>query len=130
MLAVTIHRRRSSDYAWVRRQQGRREANRRLSQARATLARGQSNEALREVRAAMIGLIADLLNRVAEGLTTADAVAALAVTSVPAESRDVLLKLLESIESSEYGGGLAADPAQAIESAQALVTQIAPHLER
>ena len=130
MLAVTIHRRRSSDYAWVRRQQGRREANRHLSQARTNLARGQSNEALREVRAALIGLIADLLNRVAEGLTTADAVAALAVTSVPAESRDVLLKLLESIESSEYGGGLAADPAQAIESAQALVTQIAPHLER
>lgn len=130
MLAVTIHRRRSSDPAWVRRQQGRREAGRRLSQARATLARGQSKEALREVRAALIGLIADLQNRVAEGLTTADAAAALAETAVPAESRDALLKLLESIESAEYGGGSAADPAQAIESAQALVTQIAPHLER
>ncbi|MBS0201808.1 MAG: BatD family protein [Planctomycetes bacterium] len=130
MLAVTIHRRRSSDSAWVRRQQGRREANRRLSLARATLSGGQSQEALREVRAALIGLIADMQNRVADGLTTADVAAALDATTVPVESRDALLKLLESIESAEYGGGSAADPSQAIESAQSLVAKIAPHLER
>lgn len=134
--AVAVYRRKSADIGWSRRQQARRSANRQLAAAREALSRGESREALRQVRSAIIGLIADMRNRVAEGLTTADAEAVLTAAAVPTDERAAVIGLLEAIESAEYGGGPAGssntsiDTAASIETAASLIARIAPHLER
>jgi hypothetical protein len=128
--AVTVYRRLTSDAGWQRRQQARRAANRRLASARESLSQGSAHEALRHVRSAIIGFIADTRNKVADGMTTSGAADALSEASVPADDHVAILRLLDSIESSEYGGGRSADPATAIEIATSLIARIAPHLER
>ena len=125
----TLYRRRTSDAGRVRRQQARGAANRRLADARSLVVKGQHKEALRQVRSAIIGLVADLQNRVAEGLTAADVNTTLAGASVNDEDRMAIVKLLESIESAEYGAGQSADPIVAIEDAAKLITRIALRLE-
>ena len=55
------------------------------------------------------------------------------VTHVVAERVDDLsadLRLLETIDSAEYGGGQSTDLATAIDTASNLMARIAPHLER
>ncbi len=54
----------------------------------------------------------------AEGLTASEADAALAEAAVPAEERRALAKLLEAIESAEYGSGVATEIPAMIEEAQ------------
>src|SRR4029077_11718535 len=66
---IAAHRRKSGDVVWQRKQQARRAAGRRLSEARAALADGHATDALRGIRAALAGLIGDMRNIVAEGLT-------------------------------------------------------------
>ncbi|MDB5387200.1 MAG: hypothetical protein JWM11_2846 [Planctomycetaceae bacterium] len=130
-IGITIlYRKKSSDAGWQRRQQARRAASRRLTQAREALSRGQSQEALHQVRSAIVGLIADMGNRVTEGLTANDAAAALMSATVPAEDRVAVIGLLETIEAAEYGAGQSTDTANAIDTATALVTRITPYLER
>lgn len=130
IVATTIYRRKSSDAGWQRRQQARKTALRRLSTARESLEQGQSQEALHQVRSAIVGLIADMSNRITEGLTAAEAAAALTTAAVPAEDRAAVLGLLESIEAAEYGAGASTDTAQTIDTATALIARITPHLER
>lgn len=127
--SLTRYRRKSLDTGWQRRQFARRAAQRELAAARESLAQNQPQDALRHVRAALIGLVADVQNRIASGLTTADVAEALSPT-VATEDRAAVLRLLESIESAEYGGLQAADPATAIESAASLISRVAPQLER
>jgi tetratricopeptide (TPR) repeat protein len=127
---VTLLRRRSSDTGRVRRQQARSTANRKLSEARSLAKKGEQTESLRQVRSAIVGLVADLQNRVAEGLTAADVNSTLTAASINDDERLAVVKLLESIESAEYGAGESTDPIGAIEEAAGLISRIAPRLER
>ena len=127
---VTLYRRRSSDAGRVRRQQARSAATRRLADARLLANKGQSTEALRQVRSAIVGLVADVQGRVAEGLTAADVNTALVEASVNDGDRMAIVKLLESIESAEYGAGQSTDPVRAIDETAKLISSITPRLER
>jgi len=127
---VGTHRRKSSDLGWRRRQQARRAANHRLAEARSSLADARPEAALRAVRAAVVGIIADMRNIVAEGLTAADADAALAQAGVAEDQRETVLRLLQSIESAEYGSGSASEASNLVEAAAAIVPRLARSLER
>jgi hypothetical protein len=127
---VSAHRRKSGDVVWQRKRQARRAAEHRLAEARKLLAEGRSREALRAIRSALVGLIGDMRNIVAEGLTASEADAALAGTAVPADARASMLRLLEAIESAEYGSGTASETAAMIETATALIPRLARNLER
>jgi BatD DUF11 like domain len=127
---VTAHRRKSGDVLWQRKRHARRAARGKLAEARKLLAAGQSMEALRAIRSALVGLIADMRNIVAEGLTASEAERALAGTPIPAAARAEVLRLLEAIESAEYGSGFAADAGAVLEEAEKLVPSLARDLER
>jgi hypothetical protein len=130
MVIVTAQRRKSGDIVWQRRQQARRAADRKLADARTALAAGRAADALRTVRSALLGLIADMRNMVAEGLTAAEAEAALCATAVPVEERAAVARLLEEIDSAEYGSGMASAAPAMIDSAAQLIPRLARHLER
>jgi hypothetical protein len=130
MVVVSTHRRKSGDQVWQRRRSARRTAERRLAEARRDLAEGRSREALRAVRAALVGLIADMRNIVAEGLTASEADAVLERTSVSPDNRASVLRLLEAIESAEYGPGAGTEAPAMIDQAVALLPGVARQLGR
>jgi hypothetical protein len=130
MLAVSTRRRKSGDIAGSRRRQARRAAERKLADARAALAEGRSTDALGSVRSAIVGLVADMRNMVAEGVTATEADKALSATSVPADQRVAVLRLLEEIEAAEYGSGSASQTPSLIATAEDLIPSLARHLER
>lgn len=127
---LAAYRRRNSDAVWVRRQQARRAANRRMTDARTLVAEGKSIDALRQTREAIVGFVADTRNRIAEGLTSSDVENLMLEASIPVEDRTAVSQLLESIESSEYGAAHSADVSSTIETASTLISRIAPRLER
>jgi hypothetical protein len=127
---ISSQRRKSGDVAWQRKRRARRMADRKLAEARTAVAAGQSMVALRAIRSAVVGLIADMRNIVAEGLTASEADAALAETAVPAVERAAVLHLLEAIESAEYSSGGAPETPAMIATAQGLIPSLARHLER
>ncbi len=127
---VSTHRRKSGDVVWQRKRHARRMAERKLAEARKALAAGRSMDALRVVRSALVGLIADMRNIVAEGLTASEVDATLAQTAVPAVERTATMRLLEAIESAEYGSGIASEARAMIETAEGLIPSLARHLER
>ncbi len=128
--AVSVHRRKSGDAAWQRKRHARRTAQRKLTEARHAVGAGQSMDALRAIRSALVGLIADMRNIVAPGLTASEASAALAHTAVPPGERAELLSLLEASESAEYGSGFASEAPRMVETAERLIPSLARHLER
>ncbi|MDZ4850602.1 MAG: BatD family protein [Pirellulaceae bacterium] len=130
MILLTIYRRKTSDLKWTRRQQARRAAKRRFDEARQALKATDTKEALKHVRAALLGFFADTQDCVLEGLTTTDVSDILSNTSVSEIDQKAVVKLLESIESAEYGAGLTDDPSAMIDSAAILVARMAPILER
>jgi hypothetical protein len=101
-----------------------------LAEARTVLASGRSRDALRAIRSAIVGLIADLRNIVGEGLTASEADATLVQASVPAVERDEVRRLLEAIESAEYGSGIVAEAEALLETAEGLIPRLARNLER
>ncbi len=106
-------------------------AQRKLAEARTcTSPPGRSMDALRAIRSALVGLIADMRNVVAEGLTASEADTVLAETAVPAGERTAVLRLLQAIESAEYGAGVASEIPAMIETAEGLIPALARHLER
>jgi hypothetical protein len=127
---VSVHHRKSGDVAWQRKRRARRLADRKLADARNAIAAGRSIDALRAIRSALLGLIADKRNIVAEGLTALEASAALAQTTVPAVHRAEVMRLLEAIESAEYGSGTASEAAAMMATAEGLIPTLARHLER
>jgi hypothetical protein len=127
---VGAHRRKSGDVVWQRRRHARRTAERKLAEARALLADGRSTDALRAARSAVVGLIADMRNIVAEGLTASEADAALAQTALPPGERAAVSRLLESIELAEYGSGARSEAPAMIETATELIPSLARHLAR
>ena len=127
---VSAHRRKSGDVVWQRKRHARRTAQRKLAEARKFLDDGRSMDALRAIRSALVGLIADMRNVVAEGLTASEADATLARTSVPADIRAEVLRLLEAIERAEYGSGITSEVRAMIETAEGLIPSLARRLER
>jgi hypothetical protein len=127
---VSAHRRKSGDVLWQRKRHARRAARGKLAEARTLLAAGQSMEALRAIRSALVGLIADMRNIVAQGLTASEADLALAHTGTSAAVRADVLRMLEAIESAEYGSGLATDAGAVLLEAEKLVPSLARDLER
>jgi hypothetical protein len=127
---VSAHRRKSGDLVWQRKRHARRTAQRKLAEARKFLDEGRSMDALRAIRSALVGLIADMRNVVAEGLTASEADATLARTSVPADIRAEVLRLLEAIERAEYGSGITSEVRAMIETAEGLIPSLARRLER
>ncbi len=127
---VALRRRKSTDVAGTRKSQARRSALARLTVARQLQNQGQTKDALRQVRSAFAGLVADIQNRVADGLTTADIFAALQEAAVPAPIQMETRSLLESIEGAEYGGSNAIAADNAISAATALIESVSPVLER
>jgi hypothetical protein len=127
---VNSHRRKSSDVVWQRKQHARRSAERKLAKARAALAAGDATDALRGIRSAIVGLIADMRNIVAEGLTAVEADKLLAETVLPALERADVLRLLETIESAEYGSGISSEVPEIMSRAESLIPTLARHLGR
>ncbi|HVA47902.1 MAG TPA: BatD family protein [Pirellulales bacterium] len=130
IVAVNMHRRKSADAGWRRKQQARPAAVQKMAEARRALADGRPELALRATRTAVVGLIADSRNIVAEGLTASEADAALAETAVTFDERAEVLRLLESIEAAEYGLGSAAGVSAMIERAEQLIPRLARQLDR
>ena len=91
---------------------------------------GQTRDALRQIRAAIAGLIADMNNLLADGLTTADIIRILQEAGVPEADSMATQKLLTAMEDAEYGGGTAAGQAATLDQAGALIARISPILER
>jgi hypothetical protein len=127
---VAVRRRKAGDQAWQRRRRARATAERTLSDARKDLAQGRAGDALRKVRSALLGLIADSRNMVAEGLTPSEANAELARTSVAAETRAAVARLLDVVESAEYGGSAGPEAPIVIEEAAALIPNLVRQLAR
>jgi hypothetical protein len=127
---VSTHRRKSGDVAWRRRRTARRTAQRKLAEASKSLDAGRPIDALRAVRSALVGLIADQRNIVAEGLTASEADAILVETSVPAAERAEVLRLLKAVESAEYGSGVVPEARAMIETAATLIPRLERHIQR
>jgi hypothetical protein len=130
MAVVASHRRKSGDVAWHRKRNALRTASRKLDEARAALSAGETRAALRAVRSAVVGLIADMRNIVGDGLTAREADAALAETAVPPDERRALSNLLEAIDSAEYGSGITSETPAMIKTAEGLIQSLARHLAR
>ncbi len=82
--AVGAHRRKSGDVPWQRKRHARSTAQRKLAEAQKLLADGQATDALRATRSALVGLVADMRNVIAEGMTASDIDATLTQTRIPA----------------------------------------------
>lgn len=130
IVAVNSHRRKSSDVGFQRKRAAPRTAKRKLAEARSALAAGQSSEALRAVRSALIGLIADMRNLVGEGLTASEADEVLASSAVPESERSAVSRLLEAVESAEYGSGTITEAAALVDAADAQIPRLARLLQR
>ncbi len=126
---VTSQRRKSEDVVWQRKQSARRKAEGKLAEAHAALAGGNSTDALRGIRSAVVGLIADMRNIVAEGLTAVEADKVLADTAVPAAERADVWRLLETIESAAYGSAVASEIPAFLARAEALIPVLARKLK-
>jgi hypothetical protein len=127
---LTFYRQKTSDPVWVRRQQAKGTALRRMAEAKSLAAKTQSAESLRCVRSAILGLIADSQNLVAEGLTSADVRRILSLHQVPEADRDSVFNLLELIEAADYGAGPQIDTDTAIQDATNWITRMASRLDR
>jgi hypothetical protein len=127
---VILHRRRANDSIGQRRSQARKMAQSRLATASQFEKDGKSREALRQIRAALLGLVADTQNQVAEGLTSADVRRVLQSACVSEVDQMAVIQLLETIEGAEYGGGDTVDVQSSLEIASQLIDSISPVLQR
>ena len=127
---VTGQRRRSGDSAGLRRQRARQNAALKLQEAKQMQSTGQTRDALKQIRAAIAGLVADMNNLLADGLTTADIIRILQEAGVPEADSMATQQLLTAMEDAEYGGGTAAGQAATPDQAGALIARISPILER
>ena len=127
---VILHRRRSNDSVGQRRSQARKVAQSRLASASQFEKDGQRGEALRQIRVALLGLVADTQNLVAEGLTAADVGRILQKAGISDVDQRAVTQLLETLESAEYGGGENVSVPSSLENAEKLIDRISPVLQR
>lgn len=128
-IGLLLRRNRSADTVRQRRQRAAKIAQSRLSEA-ARIQRHDHQEAMRTIRSAIIGLVADTTNQVAEGMTAADVAIAVKTAKVPEADQAAINALLSDMESSEYGGGTGTSTDEIVRKARRVVDKIAPYLER
>ena len=127
---VIVQRRRSNDAVGQRRSQARKMALSRLATVSQFEKDGKSREAMRQIRAALVGLVADTQNQVVEGLTAADVRRILQDVDVSEVDQHAANQLLETIEGTEYGGGDSVNVMSSLEIATKLIDSISPVLHR
>ena len=127
---VIVHRRRSNDSVGQRRSQARKLAQSRLATVNQFAKDGKQGEALRQIRTALLGLVADTQNLVAEGLTAADVGRILQKAGVSDVDQRAVTQLLETLEGAEYGGGENVSVPSSLENAEKLIDRISPVLQR
>jgi hypothetical protein len=127
---VIVHRRRSNDSVGQRRWQARKLAQTRLTAVSQFEKDGKSDEALRQIRTALLGFVADTQNLVAEGLTAADVGRILKNAGVSDVDQNAVTQLLEALEGAEYGGGQNVSVSSSLENAEKLIDRISPVLQR
>lgn len=127
---VIVQRRRSNDAVGQRRSQARKMALSRLATVSQFEKDGKSREAMRQIRAALVGLVADTQNQVVEGLTAADVRRILQDVDVSEVDQHAANQLLETIEGTEYGGGDSVNVMSSLEIATKLIDSISPVLQR
>ena len=128
--SLVAWRRQTSDVERLRRASAWRNAHSRLTAAKGWLSQDKSKESLREIRAAILGLVADTGNQIAEGMTTSDVNAAMKAAGVPNEDQVRMQVLLERIESAEYGASDTADATPLVSEASELLNRVSPYLDR
>jgi hypothetical protein len=121
--AVIRKRRLAGDERWQRRQRAWPAASAALEQTRSI----KGGDSGRAVRTAVTGLIGDMLNLPAAGMTAREAAKALETAGVGEPLRKQTESLLEQIDALEYSGGGSADGL--IASAEALLPQLRRELE-
>ena len=130
IVSLVSLRNKNSDLGRLRKAAARRTARSRLTTASSLLSQGKQKESLREVRAAVMGLVADTGSKIADGLTIRDLSTAMRACDVPQEDCVRLETLLERIESAEYGASDASDTATMVTEVTELVKRVSPFLER
>jgi hypothetical protein len=121
---VQRRRRLANDAAWQRRQRARPEADRALADARAALTNGKTGDTASTVRAAVAGMIGNMLDLPAAGMTAHEAGQILEKAAVNGTTRTQAVELLETIEALEYSPGAGHDHAALIARAEALLPQL------
>ena len=87
-------------------------------------------EALRLVRLAILGLVADCQGRSRDGMTKVDVQDALDRSSTNSQDRNELMRLLEDLDSMEYGSVAGSSPSEYVDRAEGLVKRISSTLRR
>jgi BatD DUF11 like domain len=127
---IKRQRRNAGDTVGLRKRQARQRFNGRMTEARQWNGKGNRSAALRTMKLAVLGWIADTRNLLGEGLTVSDVVASLTSTAVPEKDRTAVARLLETVEAAEFGGGITLDVQAVMDEAENLVARLAPILER
>jgi hypothetical protein len=125
-LLITRQRRLSNDAAWQRRQRARPEADASLRQAREALTKADAHAAGKFTRAAITGLIGNLCDLPAAGMTAQEAKGALTAANVGEALRTRTVELLEKIEALEYAPSAGENVTGMIDAAE----KILPELQR
>ncbi len=118
---VLVWRRVSSDPAWQRRQAARGNAERGLKEAHGLLSAGKNEEALRALRGALTGLVADMLNLPAAGLTVHEAAEAVRTSGISDASCLEINRVLEALDALEYGAKSTGELGGALDSTAKLL---------
>jgi hypothetical protein len=127
---VTRQRRLANDAAWQRRQRARPEAEHRISEARAAHSKGNGGDAAKSVRAAVAGMIGNMLDLPAAGMTAHEAAQILDKAGVNGSTRAQTIELLETIEALEYSPGAGQDNAALISRAETLIPVLQRELNK
>jgi BatD DUF11 like domain len=130
IVSLVFLRNKNSDVDGQRRAAARRTAQSRLTTASSLLSQGKQKESLREVRSAIMGLVADTGSKIADGLTIRDLSTAMHACDVPREDCVRLETLLERIDSAEYGASDASDTEAMVKDATELLKRVSPFLEK
>lgn len=130
VIAINFKRHRAIDTVGTRRSRAGKNARARINSAKQLVNTGKNSEAMREVRAAFVGLIADCTNNKPEGMTTGEVILTLNATNLGEEKLQRLRSLLESLEAAEYGAGLSSSVSELIDSANVLLEPVIEAMER
>ena len=130
IFAILLGRRKDRSPAAEKKSRAKQNAMTVLQKAR--LQTDNPKEAIRLVRMAILGLVADSQGRSGDGMTKADLQNALERTSANGDDRNEWMRLLDDIDSMEYGAGAGpgAPTLDYVDRATELVKRVAPLLNR
>lgn len=130
VVTTNVLRSRANDTVGQRRARAGKNAKAKINMAKQLAEAGKSNESIREVRSAFVGLIADRTNSNTEGLTIGEVMRTLSTAKLDEEQLTRVRSLLESLEAAEYGAGLSVALPELLTSASELVDRVIDAMER